>query len=83
LKPDVCRRVVGRLPSPHIQISLQKPLWFQQRGMAPPFSLPLSREGEEKFMAVYLVRSFRTYARIRSLTTGTFNLLSKTESRSA
>src|SRR5205823_8457077 len=39
LKPDVCRRVVGRLPSPHIQISLQKPFWFQQRGMAPPFSL--------------------------------------------
>jgi len=39
LKPDVCRRVVGRLPSPRIQCSLQKPLWFQQRGMAPPFSL--------------------------------------------
>jgi hypothetical protein len=39
LKPDACRRVVGRLPSPHIQISLQKPFWFQQRGMAPPFSL--------------------------------------------
>jgi len=38
LKPDVCRRVVGRLPSPRIQGSLQKPLWFQQRGMAPPFS---------------------------------------------
>ncbi len=28
-------------------------------------------------MAVYLVRSFRTYARIRSLTTGTFNLVVK------
>ena len=26
---------------------------------------------------VYLVRSFRTYARIRSLTTGTFNLVVK------
>jgi hypothetical protein len=39
LKPDVCRRVVGRLPSPHIPNSLQKPLGFQQRGMAPPFSL--------------------------------------------
>ena len=39
LKPDVCRRVVGRLPSPRIQCSLQKPLWFQQRRMAPPFSL--------------------------------------------
>jgi len=28
-------------------------------------------------MAVYLVRSFRTYARIRSLTTGTFNRVVK------
>src|SRR5271165_644532 len=28
-------------------------------------------------MAVYLVRSYRTYARIRSLTTGTFNLVVK------
>jgi len=55
LKPDACRRVVGRLPSPHIQGSLQKPLWFQQRGMAPPFSF-LSCEG--KTMVVYLVRSF-------------------------
>jgi hypothetical protein len=39
LKPDVCRRVVGRLPSPHIRSNLQKLLWFQQRGMASPFSL--------------------------------------------
>src|SRR5271166_235066 len=45
--------------------------------MAPPFSLRLSREGEEKFTVVYLVRSYRTYARIRSLTTGTFNLVVK------
>jgi len=57
LKPDVCRRVVGRLPSPHIQCSLQKPLWFQQRGMAPPFSFLLSCESS-KTMVVYLVRSF-------------------------
>jgi hypothetical protein len=28
-------------------------------------------------MVVYLVRSYRTYARIRSLTTGTFNLVVK------
>jgi hypothetical protein len=82
LKPDVCRRVVGRLPSPHIQISSQKPFWFQQRGMAPPFSLRISppnliRKRNEKFTVVYLVRSFRTYARIRSLTTGTFNLVVK------
>jgi hypothetical protein len=54
LKPDVCRRVVGRLPSPHIQCSLQKPLWFQQRGMAPPFSF---LSCETKTMVVYLVRS--------------------------
>ena len=39
MKPDVCRRVVGRLPSPHIQDNWQKSPWFQQRGMAPPFSL--------------------------------------------
>ena len=32
LKPDVCRRVVGRLPSQRIPSSLQKPLGFQQRG---------------------------------------------------
>jgi hypothetical protein len=54
LKPDVCRRVVGRLPSPRIQCSLQKPLWFQQRGMAPPFSF---FSCEKKTMVVYLVRS--------------------------
>jgi hypothetical protein len=54
LKPDVCRRVVGRLPSPHIQSRLQKLLWFQQRGMAPPFSFPSC---EAKTMVVYLVRS--------------------------
>jgi len=77
LKPDVCRRVVGRLPSPHIQCSLQKLLWFQQRGMAPPFSLHSHPKTRKKFMVVYLVRSFRTYARIRSLTTGTFNLVVK------
>ena len=60
LKPDVCRRVVGRLPSPHIQGSLQKPLWFQQRGMAPPFSFLLSwieTHESSKTMVVYLVRS--------------------------
>jgi hypothetical protein len=45
--------------------------------MAPPFSLRFLPKKEEKFMVVYLVRSFRTYARIRSLTTGTFNLVVK------
>ena len=40
----------------------------------PPLRL---RRDEEKFTVVYLVRSFRTYARIRSLTTGTFNLVVK------
>jgi hypothetical protein len=56
LKPDVCRRVVGRLPSPRIQCSLQKLLWFQQRGMAPPLSFAPSEEGL-KTAVVYLVRS--------------------------
>src|SRR5579872_3067526 len=45
--------------------------------MAPPFSLHSPPKREKKFMAVYLVRSFRTYARIRSLTTGTFNRVVK------
>jgi hypothetical protein len=60
LKPDACRRVVGRLPSPHIQSRLQKLLWFQQRGMAPPFSFLLSwieTHESSKTMVVYLVRS--------------------------
>jgi len=55
LKPDVCRRVVGRLPSPHTQSCLQKQLWFQQCEMAPPFSF---FSCEKKTMVVYLVRSF-------------------------
>src|ERR1700719_2220289 len=45
--------------------------------MAPPFSLHSHPKMRKKFMVVYLVRSFRTYARIRSLTTGTFNLVVK------
>jgi hypothetical protein len=59
LKPDVCRRVVGRLPSPHIQSRLQKPLWFQQCGMAPPFSFAFfgSKPEQAKTTVVYLVRS--------------------------
>ena len=61
LKPDAYRRVEGRLPSPRTQGSLQKLLWFQQRGMAPPFSLLLlasCEAGKKKFTVVYLVRSF-------------------------
>src|ERR1700678_4491571 len=58
LKPDVCRRVVGRLPSQRIQFRLQKRLWFQQRGMAPPLSFAFP-EGRLKTVVVYLVRSFR------------------------
>jgi hypothetical protein len=51
LKPDVCRRVVGRLPSPHIQDNWQKSPWFQQRGMAPPFSLRI-RSGRILFRLI-------------------------------
>jgi len=81
LKPDVCRRVVGRLPSQRIPNSLQKPLGFQQRGWRH-HSAPVRFSGRipkarKEFMVVYLVRSSRTYARIRSLTTGTFNLVVK------
>jgi hypothetical protein len=79
LKPDACRRVVGRLPSPHIRSQLAKAdSGFNSAGWrhrsASAFS---SCEEEEKFTVVYLVRSFRTYARIRSLTTGTFNRVVK------
>ena len=64
LKPDAYRRVEGRLPSPHNQSRLQKPLWFQQCEMAPPFSLLLLclfapfEAAKKKFTVVYLVRSF-------------------------
>jgi len=58
-------------------MQLAKAALVQQRGMAPPFSLRFLPKKEKKFMVVYLVRSFRTYARIRSLTTGTFNLVVK------
>jgi hypothetical protein len=86
LKPDVCRRVVGRLPSPHIQDSrLGLDLVSTARdGATIHHSHSFLRRGKNrKSTVVYLVRSYRTYARMRSLTTGTFNLLSKTESRSA
>jgi len=76
LKPDVCRRVVGRLPSPHIPNSLQKPLGSTARDDATVQLRHLPKEAW-KTTVVYLVRSFRTYARIRSLTTGTFNRVVK------
>ena len=66
LKPDAYRRVEGRLPSP-----------ASKAGMAPPFSLHPPPKRRAKFTVVYLVRSSRTYARIRSLTTGTFNRVVK------
>jgi hypothetical protein len=39
LKPDVCRRVVGRLPSPRSPLQRLHAAPVQRRGMAPPFSL--------------------------------------------
>ncbi len=45
--------------------------------MTSPFSLHSHPKMREKFTVIYLVRSFRTYARIRSLTTGTFNRVVK------
>jgi hypothetical protein len=83
LKPDVCRRVVGRLPSPRFPLQRLHAAPVQRRGMAPLFSLRIPPKRNEKFTVVYLVRSFRTYARIRSLTTGTFNLVVKDRSLSA
>src|SRR5580704_15418598 len=44
LKPDVCRRVVGRLPSPHIQNRLQKLFWVNNaRWRHHSASCPLAR----------------------------------------
>jgi hypothetical protein len=64
LKPDVCRRVVGRLPSPHVRNSLQKLLRLQQRGMAPPLSfLFLDRDPQEKDRGGLSCEIARTYAR--------------------
>jgi hypothetical protein len=60
LKPDVCRRVVGRLPSPHIQNGLQKLFWVNNaRWRHHSASCFLSRNPKSlKTMVVYLVRSF-------------------------
>src|SRR5207248_10185745 len=58
------RRVEGRLPSPRSK-ECDGDHW------TPCKSFPLLRS------VAYLVRSFQTYARIRSLTTGTFNRVVK------
>jgi hypothetical protein len=65
LKPDVCRRVVGRLPSPG----------SKSRDGATIQLLALLREFEDH--GGLSCEIARTYARIRSLTTGTFNLVVK------
>jgi hypothetical protein len=77
LKPDACRRVVGRLPSPHIQISLQKPFWSTARDGAtvqPPLNPPKRVREVHGGLSCEIVRA---YARILSLTTGTFNRVVK------
>ena len=53
LKPDVCRRVVGRLPSHGLRAAFKAAPNNDPR-MAPPFSFCSC---EEKTMVVYLVRS--------------------------
>jgi hypothetical protein len=64
LKPDVCRRVVGRLPSPHIQSRLQKLLWVNNAGWrhhsascSPDLDPKIETRKSLKTMVVYLVRS--------------------------
>jgi hypothetical protein len=60
LKPDVWRRVVGRLPSPHIQSGLQKPVsGFNSAGWRHhSASCSLDRSLKSlKTVVVYLVRS--------------------------
>jgi len=83
LKPDVCRRVVGRLPSPRSQGSLATGCAGQRRGMAPPFSLCCPPKKAEKFTVVYLVRSFRLLPESALSRLARSTELSKTESRSA
>ena len=60
LKPDVCRRVVGRLPSPRIQGNLQSCSGFNNAGWRHhSASYSLDRNPKSlKTMVVYLVRSF-------------------------
>jgi len=48
--------------------------------MAATVQLPFSPKRIQKTTVVYLVRSSRAYARIRSLTTGTFNRVVKDRS---
>ena len=65
LKPDVCRRVVGRLPSLHIQSGLQKPdSGFNSAGWrhhsascSLDFDPKIETQKSLKTMVVYLVRS--------------------------
>jgi hypothetical protein len=80
LKPDVCRRVVGRLPSPRTQGRLCRLCWTTTRdGTTVQIARLLLREAKQ-ITVVYLVRSSRAYARICSLTTGTFNRVVKDRS---
>jgi hypothetical protein len=78
LKPDACRRVVGRLPSPRYPLQRLHAAPVQRRGMAPPFSLHLIlRRGLREVHGGLSCEIVRAYARIRSLTTGTFNRVVK------
>jgi len=72
LKPDVCRRVVGRQNQP--SALSRQPSAKPKATTRTEAGSPLSRS---KGGVAYLVRSLRTCARIRSLTTGTFNLVVK------
>jgi len=76
LKPDVCRRVVGRLPSPHIPSSLQKPLGSTARDGAT-VQPPLTSEDAREVHGGLSCEIVSAFARIRSLTTGTFNRVVK------
>ena len=78
LKPDVCRRVVGRLPSPHIQSGLQKPVsGFNSAGWRHHSAFLRFLRSGRKVHGGLSCEIARTNARIRLLTTGTFNLVVK------
>jgi hypothetical protein len=80
LKPDVCRRVVGRLPSPRFPLQRLHATPVQRRRMAPPLSssfLRIEIWKSSETAVVYLVRTLGLVPEPFNLTTGTFNLVVK------
>ena len=77
LKPDVCRRVVGRLPSPRSQGSLATGCAGQTTRDGATVQPPLTSEDAREVHGGLSCEIVSAFARIRSLTTGTFNRVVK------